>query len=391
MKRSRQSGQIIPLVALSLTGLMGAGGMVVDNGYWQYTLRQQQSAADSAAIGGAQALAAAGCPNKSAASTAAQNDAASNGIASGYVQVANPPSSGPYAGNNCAVSVQIQGVPHQTFFTAIFGRTNMPESTSATAQLVASNNQNIYILGTGTSTLTGNINMPGGAISTNGTFTCGSNTISAASIGYAGSAPSCSKATFGGATPAPQLPVSNPCPNIAGCNEITNNPPPATGCQTLKANMNPVISPGCYNVLTMGGCGTVTLQPGNYVLNGTSDFSGSNFVGSGVTFYVTANATPPDFSTANSATISPPSTGPEAGVLYYQVPANTAAPNFGGSSVHWSGLLYAPNATNVNFNGAKGDYTVLVVNSANLNDSSGYTFATPPTGSTLPKTVVLAQ
>jgi Putative Flp pilus-assembly TadE/G-like len=387
-----QAGQVIPLVALSMTVLLSFSGMAVDNGYWQYQQRQQQTAADSAAIGGAQALAVAGCPNSSSAKTAADNDASGNGYASNDVLVSNPPASGPYAGNNCAVSVTINAT-HATFFTRALGRPDMPVSTTATAQVVGSN-PDTYVGLSGTTTIGGGttISAPGGGIYTNGTFNCtGSVTINAGAIGYAGSAPTCTGATFSGATPAPSIPVKNPCPEIAGCNYLTNNPPPITNCQTLQANMNPTIQPGCYNGLTMGSCGTVTLEPGVYVLNGTSDFSGSDFVGTGVTFYVTANGTPPDFSTANSATISPPTTGDYANVLYYQVPANTGAPNFAGSTVHWKGLLYAPSATGVNFNGAKGDYTVVIVGSANLNDPTGYTFGTPPAGSTLPKSVILGQ
>src|SRR5271170_2130390 len=102
LRRTGQRGQIIPLVAVTLTALMGFSGMAVDNGYWQYTQRQQQNAADSAAIGGAQALAVAGCGSQSAAQTAAYNDATSNGFTTGgttTVTAANPPTSGAYAGN----------------------------------------------------------------------------------------------------------------------------------------------------------------------------------------------------------------------------------------------------------------------------------------------------
>lgn len=397
MKRSRESGQIIPLIAISMTALMGAGGMAVDHGYWQYQLRQQQNAADSAAIGGAQALALAGCPNQTAAYAAAYNDAASNGFTNGTGNVTvkpnNPPTSGAYSGNNCAVSVTINS-PHPVFFTRVLGWNSMPESTTATAQIVKSNTTtSVALNASGTSTYTGSISGSGTNFYSNGSITCGSNTINVGGMTYGmGKTSSCSKATFASATPAPQVPIPNPCPEIAGCSYLANNPPPTTNCQSLSnQNMNPTISPGCYNNLSVGTCGTVTLEPGTYVLNGTSTFSGSSFVGSGVTFYVTANGSPPDFSAANSATISPPTSGNTKGVLYYQVPANTAAPNFAGSSVHWSGLVYAPAANNVNFNGAKGDYTLLVVGSANLNDSSGYTFATPAPGASLMSNVVLGQ
>jgi hypothetical protein len=401
-RRHGQSGQIVPLVAISLTALMGFSGMAVDRGYWSYQQRQQQSATDAAAVGGAQALAEAGCPSSASAQSAAYNDATNNGYTNGSsmigrttnVVVSNPPASGAYSGNDCAVSVTISAA-HQSFFSRVLGVSNMEMSTTATAELISNNPTTMTFLGTGTTTLGGSggtISATGGGISTNGTFTCGSGTtITAGSIGYAGTtAPSCSKTTFTAATPAPSAPVQNPCPEISGCNYLANNPPSTSNCQTLQANMNPTIEPGCYNELSVGTCGTVTLEPGVYVLNGTSNFSGSSFVGSGVTFYVTSSGTPPDFSNSTSATISPPTSGNEANVLYYQVPANTAAPNFAGSSVHWKGLVYAPTANNVPFNGAQGDYTVLILGSGNLSSTS-YTFQTPPTGATLLKNVVLAQ
>jgi hypothetical protein len=391
-----QRGAVLPLVAIFLTVLLGFGGVSVDVGFWQYQQRQQQNAVDSAAIGGAQALDAAGCPNQTAAQSAAQTDAASSGgYTSGQVTVKNPPTAGYYAGNNCAVSVSITGTK-PSFFSHLFGVPNMPETTSATAQLVSTNAACIYLLSaTAVSTFSGgNVSAPGCSILINNTATfSGSQTVNAGSIGYGGSTPpTINGTTFTGATPAPMLQAPNPCPEIPGCASLASNPPSTSNCQTLSnSNMNPTISPGCYNNLTVGSCGTVTLQPGTYVLNGTSNFSNSRFVGSGVTFYVTASGTAPDFSASTSATISPPTTGTEAGVLYYQVPSNATAPNLSGSSVHFSGLVYAPGANGVNFNGAQGDYTILVLGSANLNSSSGYTFGTPPAGSTLVQNVVLTQ
>jgi hypothetical protein len=367
--------------------------MSTDIGYWQYQERQQQNAADSAAIGGAQALDAAGCPNPTAATAAAQADAASSGgYAASAVVPNNPPVSGPYAGNNCAVSVSITG-KKPSFFASLFGVNSVTETTTATAELVSTNSTCIYLLSTtAVSTFSGNVSAPGCGILINNTATfSGSHTVSAQTIGYGGTPPSIGGTTFTGATPAPMLQAPNPCPEIPGCASLAGNPPPITNCQSLSANMNPTIAPGCYNNLTVGGCGTVTMKPGVYVINGTSNFANSQFVGSGVTFYVTANGTAPDFSASQSATISPPTSGTYNGVLYYQVPSNTSAPNLSGSSLHFSGLVYAPGANGVNFNGAQGDYTILVLGSANLTSSSGYTFGTPPAGSTLVQNVVLTQ
>jgi hypothetical protein len=396
-RRHREAGQVIPLVAICLTTLLGFAGTSVDVGYWEYQQRSQQNAADSAAIGGAQALDASNCANPTAAQAAAKADAASNGFTdgSGGVTVVpnNPPLTGPYANNACAVQVAISGTK-PSFFAKAFGFGGVKETTSATAELVSTNNTCIYLLSpTGSSSFSGGaISAPGCGITSNNTTTSFCTTsVDAARIGYAGSPPSVCSTSFTGATPAPQMQAPNPCPQISGCNYLANNPPSTSNCTSLTANMNPTISPGCYNNLTVGSCGTVTMQPGVYVLNGTSNFSNSSFVGSGVTFYVTANGTAPDFSASNSATISPPTTGDFADVLYYQVPSNTSAPNFAGTSVHWKGLVYAPGATGVNFNGAQGDYTVLVLGSANLNSSSTYSFGTPPAGSTLVQNVVLTQ
>jgi Putative Flp pilus-assembly TadE/G-like len=131
--RSFERGQVLPLVAICLALLMGFAGIAIDVGYLEYQQRQQQNATDAAAIGGAQQLVYSGCTNSySVANTAAQNDAATNGYTNGatgpggstiQVNVQNPPSSGAYAGNNCAVQVQIQS-PHATFFSRLFGQAN---------------------------------------------------------------------------------------------------------------------------------------------------------------------------------------------------------------------------------------------------------------------------
>ena len=72
-----------------------------------------------------------------------------------------------------------------------------------------------------------------------------------------------------------------------------------------------------------------------------------------------------------------PRRGNDNGVLYYQVPSNTGSPNFNGVNVNFSGLLYCPGATSVNFNGAKGNYLVLVFGAVNYNGSATWDFATP--------------
>ena len=129
---------------------------------------------------------------------------------------------------------------------------------------------------------------------------------------------------------------------------------------------------------------------GTYVLNGTSNFNGAHVTGTNVTIYVTAAGTAPNFNGA-SVSLSPPATGNNPGVLYYQVPSNTSSPNFNGANATYSGLIYAPGATAANFNGANGGYVVLVFGAMNLNGSTAVDFATPPPGQSLLPQAVLAQ
>ncbi len=118
--------------------------MGVDVGSWEYHQRTQQSAVDSAALGGAQQLTYSNCTGSSAAITAAQNDAANSGYAAGgnvTLTVQTPPQSGPYAGNSCAVAVQITNAKVPSYFARFFGKSSgVTESTSAVAVASQKNN-----------------------------------------------------------------------------------------------------------------------------------------------------------------------------------------------------------------------------------------------------------
>jgi hypothetical protein len=372
--------------------------MAVDVGVLKYQQRQQQSATDAAALGGAQQLADTGCGNPSAATTAAQNDAATNGFAANIVSVQNPPpSGGPYGGNTCAVEVQI-AQSYATWFLRLFGFQNgMPETTQAIAEAISTGSGCIYLLNpTVTSTFNGDtVNAPSCGVLINNTATFnGDPTFNANYIGYAGGAPSESGTNFTQATPAPMLPVADPCPEISGCANLTNNPPALTGCTSPVYNglVTVTLQPGCFNSIIVNGCQTVNFAPGPYVFNGTTIFNGeTNVTGSGVTLYVTASGTPPTFNGIPNVSLSPPTSGSDEGVLYYQVPANTQNPIFNGTSQSLSGLIYAPGATHAIFNGTGGGYLVMVLGAATFNSSSAYDFATPPPGQALIRQAVLGE
>jgi len=393
MRRSRESGQILPLVALSLAVLMGFAGLGVDVGYWQFQQRQQQNATDAAAIGAAEQVLHSGCPNSSVATTAARSDAAKNGFTHGgnvTVTVANPPASGVWAGASCAVDVAISTVKVASFFTRLFGKgSGVTESTESVAEVSANNNGCIYMLSplANTNFNSGNIVAPGCSIYINGTANFSSSTVNAAMIGEANYSGSNNSGTFTSGAPAPMQPVLDPCPTINGCAYLTNNPPSTSPCNGMYGGGG-ALTAGCYNNLNLHGA-TVSLSPGLYVLTGSANFSGATITGSGVTLYVAAGASI-NFNMVNGFALSPPTTGNYTGVTYYQVLGNATTVNLNTSSSNISGLIYAPSAQ-LNYNAAQGGYTVLVASYGNLNNSTGEDYGTPPVGQTLPQKVVLAQ
>jgi Putative Flp pilus-assembly TadE/G-like len=373
-------GQVLPLVALCLAGLMGFAGLAIDVSYWEYRQNAQQAATDAAAIGGAQQILYGGtCPNQNSATTAATDDAAGNGFTNGgnvTVTVNNPPSSGPYAGSNCTVSVQITTTKVASFFSGMLGFGNgVSETTQAAATLSAVNGGCIFMLQAGQNTNFhgGNIVAPYCSILLNGSADFNAATVNAAAIGEVNYSGSNNGGTFTQATPVPILSVADPCAEIAGCAYLTSNPPSTSPCNGSYSG-NGTLQSGCYNNLNMNGA-TVTLSGGLYVFAGASNFNMASITGSGVTIYIPAGATT-NFNKVDAMNISAPTSGSYSGVAYYQAKANTGAVNFNGSSTSLTGLIYAPTAQ-MNYNGSGDVYTVLVAAYANLNNSGGNDFASP--------------
>jgi hypothetical protein len=399
VRRAREAGQVLPLAAVCLAALLGFAGMSVDVGYWESRQQAQQAATDAAAVGGAQQLVHSGCGNSQAATTAADNDASSNGFANGTnatITVQNPPATGPYAGNDCAVFVQI-ATTQASFFSRLFGYGNgMPETTQGTATLSSSaTNGCIYLLSTNTwsSFNDATVSSPGCAIAINYSADFNGGTITAPFIGYAGGKPNYGGTVFPQASPVPMLPIADPCTEISGCSYLASNPPPQTNCQTLNENgISMTINPGCYQNLNLNA--PTTMKSGTYVIAGNMNLnSGYTLTGSGITIYVPAGGNPPNFD-GGTVTLTPPTPGPSqnaAGVLYYQVPSNSSSINFNGPNVNMSGLIYAPGSNSANFDGANGNYVVLVFGSANFNGNTAYDFASPPPGGSLVQQAILTQ
>jgi hypothetical protein len=393
-----ERGQTLPFIALLLVVLLGFTGMAVDVGYLRSQQRVQQSAADSAALAAAAELGF-GTDIQAAARTDAATNGFTNGTNNVTVTAVNPPATGNYTSDNGAVEVNITA-RYDTFFMRIFP--NLGISTIKT-RAVARRSDNTYCLillqsnpPTPSNFNDANVQMPDCSAAINQTASPNMHglTINAAGISYAGTAPNENDATFSSATPAPSLPASDPCMQIAGCRYLTDNPPPTnpcTGSYTKPKTGSGSLAAGCYGALDIHGQ-NIFMNPGVYVFTGNVNGSKATITGNNVTIYLTGSGQL-NFSGA-TLDLSAPTTGDTADVLFYQAASDTNSVNLEGASCDGctstiNGLLYFP-AAFVNYNHHGGGYTVSVFGAVNFNKSES-DYAAPPDGGSLIKKAVLAE
>jgi len=131
--RTSETGQIMTLAAISLVMLISFVALAVDVGYFYSVRRKMQTAADAAAVAGANSI---GTSNASNYEQAASDVATLNGFQNGQngvtVTVSEPSLSSPYPSTASYVEVSIsQAVP--TFFLHALGYSTMNVSTQAIA------------------------------------------------------------------------------------------------------------------------------------------------------------------------------------------------------------------------------------------------------------------
>lgn len=121
-------------------------------------------------------------------------------------------------------------------------------------------------------------------------------------------------------------------------------PPPYTLCLSVPNGKTYTLSPGTYCDKTLSG--NITLDPGVYIMRGTTIKPGGNgsLTGQGVTIFLMEGAQ--IYINANEkVTLSPPNSGPYAGITIFQDHGNTSALTLnGGANSAVSGFIYAPDA-----------------------------------------------
>jgi hypothetical protein len=360
---------------VSMVVVLGLVGLSIDTGYLELVKIRAQTAADAAALGGVNERKVNGASN---VTTSARADAAANGFTHGAngvtVTVNNPPASGYYTGDSSAVEVIVKKNT-KALFLSLLGFQNMGVTARAVARLGAGTNC-MYVLDGSVS----------GAMSISGGVTvqtaCGVVINSSSNTALTISGGSRLQSTYtsiagsysvnGGSSISP-IPVTHTDPEA---DPLASLAAPAVGAcdhtsYSISGGATGSIAAGVYcNGISASGGSRLTLGSGTYILKGGGlNISGGAVVtGSGVIFYLTQGGGysygAVSLSGGTTVTLSAPTTGPFAGILFFQdrsVAGGGASTFSGGTMATLTGTLYFP-TTNVSYSGGStAQYTILIV------------------------------
>jgi Flp pilus assembly protein TadG len=383
--RRNESGQVLVVVVLMIVVLCGLAGLAVDEGVFQNDRRRMQAAADSAAIAGDQEILSG---NSGTIGLAARNEAETNGFTNGAqnvsITVNNPPASGSYSGDSNAVEV-IVSQQKPTYFLNVLGISTVTVSTRAVAHLGSAP----YCIMALNPSADNSLSLFGAALLS----TCGivDDSNSGHAFGIFGVAlwHASSIGIVGGydfdllpfVSPRPTTgiaPVGDPlarlqAPTFGGCDHVNYS----LGLISI-ATMNPGVYCGG---ITLTGAAILHLNPGTYVIRGggLNVLGASLITGTGVTFYITGDATYPykgvNILAADLHSLTAPTSGAMEGILFFQdrsISAATATANpnniVGAALARYEGTFYFPTTIlNYTINATLAKYTALVADQIKIN------------------------
>ena len=128
----RQRGQVLAIFALSLTAVLGAGALAFDGGMMILERRDQQNAADAAAMAGARYVTTDHAKARSVATSVASANGFINGNDMQVVNVNVPPTTGDFATWPNAIQVEIENT-RPSILASIMGFLDWPVSARSTA------------------------------------------------------------------------------------------------------------------------------------------------------------------------------------------------------------------------------------------------------------------
>ena len=401
------SGQAMVLFCVAMVALVGMIAVVADFSFMQDQRNLVQTAADSAAMAGAQEL------NYGDAVAAGEADAATNGYTNGQngvtVAINNPPTMGPNSSNTAYVEA-IVTMPEPTYFLRVLGVSSI--SVSARGVAYEGNGPNcIYVLDPAASSAmsaTGNVTIQSGcgllvdSSASNGLAVNGNVTITAPTIGVVGNYTSSGNVSF---TPTPKTGV------IAASDPLAYVAEPAAGScahNSFSLSGNTGTSGSPYQLYAGTYCGGISVtgnswlnfNPGTYVLAGGGMAIKGNSVmtGAGVTFYNTTGTGGYGAITLNgnsTVNFSAPTSGSLAGILFFQdrsIPSSAAGSTItGNSSSTFNGAIYfATTAVTYNGNSAVNGYSIVVADKVVINGNStvGNNYSSLTNGSPIKGTIL---
>ena len=395
------------LVCVSLIALMGMIAVVTDFSFLQHQRNMMQTAADSAAMAGSEEL------SYGDQVAAGKADAATNGYTDGTssvtVAINNPPSTGPNAANSAYVEA-IVTKPEPTYFLRVLGVSTI--SVSARAVAYEGNGPNcIYVLNqsaSGAFSANGNVTVHSGcgllvdSSSATGLSVVGNVSITAPTIGVVGGYSAGGSSTL---TPTPKvgvIPASDPlayvaAPTVGSCAHTNFS---LTGKNGSSSSPYQLYAGTYCGGISINGNAVLNFNAGTYVLagGGMSITANTTMTGTGITFYNTTGTGgygAISFNGNATANISAPTSGPLAGILFFQdrsIPGSAAGSTItGNSSSTFDGAIYfATTALSFGGNSSTSGYSIVVANQLSLsgNASIGSNYSSLTGGSPIKGTIL---
>ena len=358
-----RSGASAALIGISMTAMLGFTGLATEVGLWYFTKRTMQGAADSAAYSASTALENGDNSTeftKEGRSVAAKYGFVDDATRGMSVAVNNPPTSGPNSTNNKAIEVIISQPQ-----TAILSELFLASPPTIKARAVALTG----VLGQGCVLALDRAGV-------NDVFNNGNTTVQIPTCDiYVNSPALTAMDLVGQALINARAAWIVGQVSTTGQGQLTTSTAPGAGTNTGQQPLNDpyagvpfpapsgpnlgVISgsptpynPGTYSAINSNG-GTITLNPGVYVIDGggLNLFAGATLTGTGVTIVLTSSTNTyglVQIQSGSTITLSAPTQDsglPTRGLAIMQDP-NTPATNIaqiaGGPNTQINGAIYLP-------------------------------------------------
>jgi hypothetical protein len=423
-------GQALLMMSFTITAMFGIMALVVDVGWANYRKQAAQAAADSAAVAAIRYAVAKGlntcgdqlgcypatpytCPATPPGTADTNIDsacmmAAANGFTTDlshgravnvYSNIGNPPRVGGAQGVYWT-TVVITETSHSFFGPLVGGRLN-PAARATAAQVYAGGGQGnmsqacVDVLDTsgnqafkegGGSEVRSSCGVwdnstasdcnQGGALYVTGDSTLRATAVSVSGVDCIDPGSQIRVPHSGVDTsvvPVPDPFSSLPAPPVSGCQPGDFTNPQATPYTP---------APGCYTSFDLTNGNSLNLSAGVYVINGGSFNLQSGPVTSsgGVTIYLTNGATV-NIGGGTQVTLSAPTSGTYAGVLFFQDKGDTGTSTFGGGAADiFNGTIYAPGGKVLFTNGLQESTMAVVAKDVDF-ESGTYKLDSDPGGS----------